>query len=168
MQVNYLGHWLLTHQLLAGQHQLRQSLSQTPATRSKHNTQQSHIAAPSQQQRESTADVDSSGAHGTELSHLTHHGLAAGSARTEGTRVVMLTSLTYTAGRIRFDDLHAKKQYSGFHRSSDSKLAMPLAAREFAQRMDRQDPRTLIGNIVAAVETTADGCASDPCKICST
>lgn len=56
---------------------------------------------------------------------------------TAGTRVVMLTSLTYTAGRIKFDDLHAKRGYSGFHRYADSKLAILLAVWEFAKRMDR-------------------------------
>ena len=50
----------------------------------------------------------------------------------------MLTSMTHSAGRIRFDDLHAKKDYNGFHRYADSKLAILLAVREFAKRMDRQ------------------------------
>ena len=61
----------------------------------------------------------------------------SGDTVTPGTRVVMLTSLTYTAGRIKFDDLHAKRGYSGFHRYADSKLAILLAVREFAKRMDR-------------------------------
>ena len=49
----------------------------------------------------------------------------------------MLTSLTYRAGRLKFDDLAAERSYSGFHRYADSKLAELLAVREFAQRMDR-------------------------------
>ncbi len=51
-----------------------------------------------------------------------------------------MTSLTYKAGRIRFDDLAAERSYSGFHRYSDSKLAELLAVREFAERMDRYAP----------------------------
>ena len=61
-----------------------------------------------------------------------------GASETPGTRVVMLTSLTHSAGRIKFDDLHATESYSGFHRYADSKLAILLAVREFAKRMDRQ------------------------------
>lgn len=49
----------------------------------------------------------------------------------------MLTSLTYKAGRIKFDDLRAERSYSGFHRYADSKLAELLAVKEFAERMDR-------------------------------
>ena len=49
----------------------------------------------------------------------------------------MLTSLTYKAGRIKFDDLRAERSYSGFHRYADSKLAELLAVKEFADRMDR-------------------------------
>ena len=49
----------------------------------------------------------------------------------------MLTSLTYKAGRIKFDDLRAERSYSGFHRYADSKLAELLAVQEFAERMDR-------------------------------
>lgn len=49
----------------------------------------------------------------------------------------MLTSLTYRAGRIKFDDLRGERSYSGFHRYADSKLAELLAVKEFAERMDR-------------------------------
>ncbi len=49
----------------------------------------------------------------------------------------MLTSLTYKAGRIKFDDLRAERSYSGFQRYADSKLAELLAVKEFAERMDR-------------------------------
>ncbi len=65
------------------------------------------------------------------------HGHQQPYADSAGTRVVMLTSLTYRAGRIKFDDLRAERSYSGFHRYADSKLAELLAVKEFAERMDR-------------------------------
>lgn len=54
-----------------------------------------------------------------------------------GTRVVWLSSMTHRAGRIKFDDLQAKKSYNAFRRYGDSKLAELLAVRSFASRMRR-------------------------------
>ena len=119
MQVNYLGHWLLIHELLAGQRHIRSSDNQH------HHQKFSHAQADRLQSDQQQPDQRRSSGHG----------LQQGSE--QGARVVMLTSLTYKAGRIRFDDLDAKCSYSGFHRYSDSKLAEVLAVREFAQRMTR-------------------------------
>ena len=55
----------------------------------------------------------------------------------EGSRVVMLTSMTHRAGRIRFDDLAAKRSYNGVSRFADSKVAILLAVKELAHRLDR-------------------------------
>ena len=132
--MNYLGHWLLTHQLLAGQQQLRSNQVGSKKQQQKAVTHPSHSLALSQQ------------SHETSHSHLSGSGAGSGAqmqgspkdTQGGGTRVVMLTSLTQSAGRIKFDDLHAKKRYSGFHRYADSKLAILLAVKELAQRMDRQ------------------------------
>lgn len=126
MQVNYLGHWLLTHQLLTGQQQLRKTQASQPMQQ----TQQPPHSAPNKQHHSSV--LGSMAGSGQQ----SQHGAECGER--QGTRVVMLTSMTHSAGRIRFDDLHAKKGYNGFHRYADSKLAILLAVREFAKRMDRQ------------------------------
>lgn len=135
-QVNYLGHWLLTHQLLAGQQQLRKSQTSQPAQQTQ---QQSHVG-PSKQHHSSVL-----GRVAGSKQQSQHE---AGCGDRKGTRVVMLTSMTHSAGRIRFDDLHAKQGYNGFHRYADSKLAILLAVREFAKRMDRRTDR--VDSIVAA------------------
>ena len=104
LQVNYLGHWLLTHQLLTGQSQL-------------HSRSKKHL---------STADQ-----------HQEQQGVPEVGRDRHGTRIVMLSSMTHNAGRIKFDDLQGTKSYSGFHRYADSKLAQLLAVRSFAGRMTR-------------------------------
>lgn len=131
MQVNYLSHWLLTHQLLAGQQQLRKSQVRASSSQPAQQTQQS---APNWQQEDMRHISGSDAAAGSR--QQSQHGFGGGEA--QGTRVVMLTSMTHSAGRIKFDDLHAKKEYNGFHRYADAKLAILLAVREFAHRLDRQ------------------------------
>lgn len=123
MQVNYLGHWLLTNQLLAGQQHLRKLHGNI--------SQQSQSSVRNRQRQDQNSHHDVV----VENNQQPQPGFGAG--ETPGTRVVMLTSLTHSAGRIKFDDLHATKSYSGFHRYADSKLAILLAVREFARRMDR-------------------------------
>lgn len=131
MQVNYLGHWLLTHQLLAGQQQLRNARASANKGHSAHQDQQSKNSAGSRLK------------HDQEMYHVATVGNSqqqqqlAGAGEVQGTRVVMLTSMTHSAGRIKFDDLHARKSYSGFHRYADAKLAILLAVREFAKHMKR-------------------------------
>lgn len=139
-QVNYLGHWMLTHLLLAGQQRQR-------ANRNVHKN--------SNRQQDSTADLHPQHQH---QSHSVsrapqnsqhsapQHSHQQPNDGSDGTRVVMLTSLTYKAGRIKFDDLRAERSYSGFHRYADSKLAELLAVKEFADRMDRSldGPRNTI------------------------
>lgn len=136
MQVNYLGHWLLTHQLLTGQQQLRNARASANKGHSAHQDQQSKNSAGSRLK------------HDQEMHHVAPVGnnqqqqQLPGAGEAQGTRVVMLTSMTHSAGRIKFDDLHAKKSYSGFHRYADAKLAILLAVREFAKHMDRQAAQT--------------------------
>ena len=100
MQANYLGHWLLTHQLLAGQQHLRKSqgslwpMQQTQQPQNSSLNGQHHNNVP--------GHVAGSRQHGS------------GCGKRQGTRVVMLTPMMHSAGRIRFDDLHAKKNCNGF------------------------------------------------------
>ena len=138
MQVNYLGHWLLTHQLLAGQHHLRKSQASA-----------SNKNQPTQAKQRSQSSALNRQEHALDTHNIM---VVAGSSQqpqqnlgcgeNQGTRIVLLTSMTHSAGRIRFDDLHATRSYSGFNRYADSKLALMLAVREFAQRMDRQAAQT--------------------------
>ncbi|DBB07492.1 TPA: hypothetical protein ACH3X3_008960 [Trebouxia sp. C0006] len=134
-QVNYLGHWMLTHLLLAGQQRQRAN-SNVHRTSNRHqdSTADSHPQHQHQSHMLSQALQDSQ-------QSAQQHGHQQPYADSAGTRVVMLTSLTYRAGRIKFDDLRAERSYSGFHRYADSKLAELLAVKEFAERMDRSpDP----------------------------
>ena len=54
-----------------------------------------------------------------------------------GTRVLMVTSCTYTGGELHFDDLQAKRSYHPLLQYTASKLANVLAAGEFQRRFDR-------------------------------
>lgn len=134
--MNYLGHWLLTHQLLAGQQQLRNARASADKGHSAHQDQQSQSSAGSglkhDQDMHHVAVADNS----QQKQQLPGSGVA------QGTRVVMLTSMTHSAGRIKFDDLHAKKSYNGFHRYADAKLAILLGVRQFAKHIDRQAAQT--------------------------
>ncbi|DBA74163.1 hypothetical protein WJX77_006313 [Trebouxia sp. C0004] len=130
-QVNYLGHWMLTHLLLAGQKRQR-------ANRSVHRNSNSHQDSTADQHPQHQHQFHSmSQAPKDSQQSVQQHSHRHANAESDGTRVVMLTSLTYKAGRIKFDDLRAERSYSGFHRYADSKLAELLAVKEFAERMDR-------------------------------
>lgn len=130
-QVNYLGHWMLTHLLLAGQQRQRAN-SNVHRNSNRHQDSAADLYPQHQLQSHSTSRAPQNSQQNDKV-----HGHQQPNADADGTRVVMLTSLTYKAGRIRFDDLRAERSYSGFHRYADSKLAELLAVKEFAERMDR-------------------------------
>ena len=145
--MNYLGHWLLTHQLLAGQQHLRKSQAtvnnRSQPAKAKQQLQSSLARQQSQTSALNRRKRDLDMHHITVVagsSQQTQQSL--GSDKDQGTRVVMLSSMTHSAGRIRFDDLHAKRSYNGFNRYADSKLAIMLGVQEFAKHMDRHAPQT--------------------------
>lgn len=49
-------------------------------------------------------------------------------------RVVTVSSMVHTGGRIDFDDLNCEKKFNGYHAYSNSKLANALFANELARR----------------------------------
>ena len=158
MQVNYLGHWLLTHQLLAGQQHLRKSQAVA--------NNRSQPAKAKQQSQTSALNMRK---HDLDMHNIVVVAGSSqqtqqilGSGEDQGTRVVMLSSMTHSAGRIRFDDLHAKRSYSGFHRYADSKLAIMLGVQEFAKRMDRHAPQTNRQTCIAASLNMLRHCLSMP------
>ena len=124
LQVNYLGHWLLAHQLLTGQHRLRSKASK-------------HNSIANRKARSAAAASPVRGQHQQQQQQDLPGQDEDREGQPSGTRIVMLSSMTHTAGRIKFDDLQATKSYSGFHRYADSKLAELLAVRSFTQRMNR-------------------------------
>ena len=134
--MNYLGHWLLTHQLLGGQQHLRSSQASANRGHSAHQGQQSQSSAGTRQQHDQDMHQVAKAGNSQQKQQLSGSGVA------QGIRVVMLTSMTHSAGRIKFDDLHAKRSYSGFHRYADAKLAILLGVRQFAKHMDRQAAQT--------------------------
>lgn len=136
MQVNYLGHWLLTHQLLKGQQNLREK--------------QMRFNSPNlvRAARTTTASSKVTNSNAWEPEHLLTAD-ASGQASDEGTRVVLVSSMAHRAGRIQFDDLHAQKTYNPFRRYADSKLALLLALKAFAERTQRYVyPNSLQGSLV--------------------
>jgi len=56
--------------------------------------------------------------------------------RSEGARVVNVTSGTYRAAKLDFGDLQAEHAYRGFDQYQRAKLAMVLCSRELARRAD--------------------------------
>jgi len=122
---------MLTHLLLAGQQRQRSNSSgHRNSNRHQDSTADPHLDRQHQAHSLSRAPQNSQ-------QSIQQHGHQQPNADSDGTRVVMLTSLTYKAGRIKFDDLRAERSYSGFQRYADSKLAELLAVKEFAERMDR-------------------------------
>jgi NAD(P)-dependent dehydrogenase (short-subunit alcohol dehydrogenase family) len=55
--------------------------------------------------------------------------------RSEGARVVNVTSGTYRAAKLDFGDLQAERGYRGFDQYQRAKLAMVLCSRELARRV---------------------------------
>jgi len=122
---------MLTHLLLAGQQRQRANSSvHRNSNRHQDSTADSHFQHQHQPHSVSRAAQNSQ-------QSIQQHSHGQPNDVSDGTRVVMLTSLTYKAGRIKFDDLRGERSYSGFHRYADSKLAELLAVKEFAERMDR-------------------------------
>lgn len=134
LKVNYLGHWLLTHHLLAGQQKRRAKQHRQNGGSASSSTQQGDITtaanARERHKHEQLQQQPTQAQHAQHAQHSQH-------AQHGGTRVVWLASMTHKAGRIKFDDLQANKSYNAFRRYGDSKLAQLLAVRSFAQRSDR-------------------------------
>lgn len=109
-QVNYLGHWLLAHELFSHQRSRFQSSSKSLSC-----SDRAHRGAESRsEQANSVNEKDEN-----------------------GTRLIFLSSMTHRAGKLEFSDLQLTHGYSGFKGYANSKLATLLAAKEFQRRFDR-------------------------------
>lgn len=87
--------------------------------------------------REETADGFESQFGVNHLGHFALTGLLLGKLReTDGARVITVSSGAHKAGRIRFDDIHAKKSYSRVARYGMSKLANLLFTHELQRRLE--------------------------------
>eukprot|EP00775_Hariotina_reticulata_P006867 gene6867-7083_t len=62
-----------------------------------------------------------------------------GSSFSDGTRLVMLSSLTHHAGKLQWEDKQSAAGYSPFTSYALSKLCNTMMAREFQKRFDRHD-----------------------------
>ncbi len=86
--------------------------------------------------REETADGFESQFGVNHLGHFALTGLLLEKLReTEGARVVTVSSGAHKAGRIQFDDIHAKKRYGRAERYGMSKLANLLFTHELWRRL---------------------------------
>ncbi len=54
--------------------------------------------------------------------------------RSESPRVVTVSSMVHSGGRISFDDMNCERNFNGYHAYSNSKLANALFANELARR----------------------------------
>ncbi|MEQ8555384.1 MAG: hypothetical protein RIC06_12515 [Cyclobacteriaceae bacterium] len=62
--------------------------------------------------------------------------------KTQGSRVVMVSSLSHRRGYIRFDDLHFKKGYREFGAYAQSKLACLMFAYQLDKRLKKKGYQT--------------------------
>ncbi|MAE95838.1 MAG: oxidoreductase [Deltaproteobacteria bacterium] len=87
--------------------------------------------------REETAEGFESQFGVNHLGHFALTGLLLGKLReTAGARVVTVSSGAHKAGRIQFDDIHAKKRYGRVERYGMSKLANLLFTHELQRRLE--------------------------------
>jgi NAD(P)-dependent dehydrogenase (short-subunit alcohol dehydrogenase family) len=66
---------------------------------------------------------------------LLTHLLLPALRRSEGARVIMVSSIAHNRGRINFDDLHSSHYFHGYTAYASSKLANVLFAYELARRL---------------------------------
>lgn len=124
-QVNFLSHWLLAHELLSEQRRRRAKAAK------KHG--HSKPAAPTVN---TTTIINGS------RSSSSSRACCCGGVGADGTRLVMLSSLTHPAGSIKWNDKQSLSSYSPFTSYALSKLCNTMMAAEYQRRFDRHDPCT--------------------------
>eukprot|EP00879_Flechtneria_rotunda_P017866 GHRR01018726.1.p1 GENE.GHRR01018726.1~~GHRR01018726.1.p1 ORF type:complete len:246 (+),score=80.92 GHRR01018726.1:911-1648(+) len=111
-QVNFLSHWLLANGLLSQQRRRRAKRN------GKHSKHRNHSNG---------SDSSNNGCCGYQL------------RSGEGTRLVMLSSLTHHAGQLQWNDKQSMANYNPFTSYALSKLCNTMMAAEFQKRFDRND-----------------------------
>ncbi len=119
LQVNFLGHWLLVHELLAEQR----------AKRRKARKATSKVHLHLQNGKHQNGKLPLAAAPGSTSSQQQQ--------QPEGVRVVVLSSLTHLAGRAQWHDKQSLQHYSPFTSYALSKAANIISAKEFQRRFDR-------------------------------
>jgi NAD(P)-dependent dehydrogenase (short-subunit alcohol dehydrogenase family) len=125
-QVNFLSHWLLAHELLSEQRKRR-------AKAAKKHGSSNAILSSSSSSALTTASISGSSIKGSKLAAAD----AAACCGLEGTRLVMLSSLTHHAGSVQWGDKMSANGYNPFTSYALSKICNIIMAKEFQRRFDR-------------------------------
>jgi WW domain-containing oxidoreductase len=128
-QVNFLSHWLLAHELLSEQRKRRAKAAK------KHGSSSNTIlnSSSSSSTALTTASISGSSMKGSKRAAVD----AASCCGLEGTRLVMLSSLTHHAGSVQWGDKMSANGYNPFTSYALSKICNIIMAKEFQRRFDR-------------------------------
>ncbi|KAF6253058.1 hypothetical protein COO60DRAFT_1549451 [Scenedesmus sp. NREL 46B-D3] len=130
-QVNFLSHWLLAHELLSEQRKRRAKAAK------RHGSSSAKLI--SNGSSGSTA-LTTASISGTSLKSSQHAAAdAAACCGVDGTRLVMLSSLTHHAGSVQWADKQSANGYNPFTSYALSKVCNIIMAKEFQRRFDRHD-----------------------------
>ncbi|GBF90709.1 hypothetical protein Rsub_03010 [Raphidocelis subcapitata] len=134
LQVNFLSHFVLSHELLAAQRQRRAGARRGARAGRRH---ERRPRWQGQQQPQQQPQPQEPGARGP--------------AAPDGTRVVFLSSLTHHAGPAQWHDRLSQSSYSPFTSYALSKLCNTMAAFELQRRIDRNAPAHGAADLAVAV-----------------
>jgi WW domain-containing oxidoreductase len=127
-QVNFLSHWLLAHELLSEQRKRR-----AKAAKKNGSSSNASLISSSSSTALTPASISGSSMKGSKRAAVD----AAACCGLEGTRLVMLSSLTHHAGSVQWGDKMSANGYNPFTSYALSKICNIIMAKEFQRRFDR-------------------------------
>uniref|UniRef100_A0A383VX36 Uncharacterized protein n=1 Tax=Tetradesmus obliquus TaxID=3088 RepID=A0A383VX36_TETOB len=132
-QVNFLSHWLLAHELLSEQRKRRAKAAKK--NHSSSSSKPNRKSSSSSSTALTTASISGSSMQSSKAAAAD----AAACCSLEGTRLVMLSSLTHHAGSVQWGDKQSANGYNPFTSYALSKICNIIMAKEFQRRFDRHD-----------------------------
>lgn len=134
-QVNFLSHWLLAHELLSEQRKRRAKAAKK--NHSSSSSKPNRKSSSSSSTALTTASISGSSMQSSKAAAAAAD--AAACCSLEGTRLVMLSSLTHHAGSLQWGDKQSANGYNPFTSYALSKICNIIMAKEFQRRFDRCD-----------------------------